>query len=63
MSPPLASATYHHHDQTNGEYEQTDAQIWKKAGKSLMNIGVPVTPVLIRRAKGVVLYVGPPEGH
>lgn len=37
--------------------EQSDAQIWKKVNKNLMNIGVPQTPVLIRRAKGTTLYV------
>lgn len=39
------------------EYKQSDEQIWKKVNKSLMNIGVPVTPILIRRAKGVSMFV------
>jgi hypothetical protein len=39
------------------EYKQSDEEIWKKVNKSLMNIGVPVTPILIRRAKGVSMFV------
>lgn len=40
-------------------YKQTDAQIWAKVSSSLMNIGVPVTPIMIRRARGTILYVSP----
>lgn len=36
---------------------QSDQQIWKKVNTSLMDIGVPVTPIMIRRAKGTMLYV------
>lgn len=41
----------------NGVVNQSDAAIWNKVHKSLMNIGIPQTPILIRRAKGVMLYV------
>ncbi|KAM0748195.1 aminotransferase class-III [Meredithblackwellia eburnea MCA 4105] len=37
-------------------YRQSDDQVWAKATANLMNIGVPVTPVLIRRAQGTSLF-------
>lgn len=41
----------------DGTFRQSDEVIWKKVHKNLMNIGVPVTPILVRRAKGVSMYV------
>lgn len=41
-------------------YAQSDEQIWKKVNDSLMNIGVPVTPILVRKAKGVSMFVSEP---
>lgn len=38
-------------------YKQADEKIWKKVHSSLMNVGVPITPIIIRRARGTVLYV------
>lgn len=43
--------------QSNGVYAQSDESIWKKANANLMYTGVPWTPVLIRKAKGTMLYV------
>jgi len=47
----------HSSNGSNEGYKQTDQQIWKKINKSLLNIGVPVTPILVRRAKGVSMFV------
>lgn len=46
-----------HSNGHTGTYKQSDEQIWKKVNKSLLNIGVPVTPILIRRAEGVSMFV------
>lgn len=46
-----------HSNGQTGTYKQSDEQIWKKVNKSLLNIGVPVTPILIRRAEGVSMFV------
>lgn len=43
--------------QSNGVYAQSDESIWQKANANLMYTGVPWTPVLIRKAKGTMLYV------
>ncbi|KAK9894606.1 PLP-dependent transferase [Cystobasidium minutum MCA 4210] len=45
-----------HSNGHDGPYKQSDEQVWKKVNKSLMNIGVPVTPILIRRAEGVSMF-------
>lgn len=42
---------------TAPDYQQSDESIWKKVNSSLMNVGVPITPIMIRRAHGTVLYV------
>ena len=45
------------HDDKEVLKAQSDEQIWAKAHAHLIDTGVPWTPILVRKAKGCLLYV------
>ena len=46
-----------HHDKPAEIKVQSDSEIWEKAHAHLIDTGVPWVPILIRKAKGCLLYV------
>ena len=58
VSHANGSASYaKDHNQEESIGTQSDKEIWKKAHAHLIDTGVPYTPILIRKAKGCLLYV------